>query len=40
MLDYSEELIDNFRDNFDITDSTTVTFTNDLLNIVCTTYED
>ena len=39
MIDYSEALIDNFRDNFDITDSTTVAFTNDLLNIVCTTYE-
>ena len=40
MLDYSEELIENFKDNFDITDSTTVAFTNDLLNIVCTTYEN
>lgn len=40
MLDYSEDLINNFRDNFDITDSTTVAFTNDLLNIVCTTYEN
>ena len=35
MLDYSEELIENFKDNFDITDSTTVAFSNDLLNIVC-----
>lgn len=40
MLDYSEELIEKFKDNFDITDSTTVAFTNDLLNIVCTTYEN
>jgi len=39
MLDYSEELIKRFRDNFDITDSTTVAFTNDLQNIICTTYE-
>lgn len=40
MIDYSEELIDNFRDNFDITDSTTVAFSNDLLTIVCATYEN
>lgn len=40
MLDYSEDLIDNFRDSFDITDSTTVAFTNDLLNIVCANYEN
>ena len=39
MLDYSESLISNFKDNFDITDSTTVAFTNDLLNIICATYE-
>lgn len=40
MLDYSEELIEKFKDNFDITDSTTVAFSNDLLNIVCATYEN
>ena len=40
MLDYSEDLIENFKDNFDITDSTTVAFTNDLKEIVCTTYEN
>ena len=40
MLDYSESLIENFKDNFDITDSTTVAFINDLKEIVCTTYEN
>ena len=39
MLDYSKDLIDNFRDNFDIMDSTTVAFMNDLKEIICTTYE-